>query len=53
LSLFQDKGLEAISESEKAALRNRYAAFSHPAASEIILWLDGYWRFTQEELMAQ
>ena len=53
LPLFQDKGLEAMSEDEKAALRNRYAAFTHPAAREIILWLDGYWHFTQEELMAQ
>ena len=36
----QDRGLDRLGE-RKAALKARYAAFDHPAAREISLWLDG------------
>lgn len=53
LPLLQDKGLAGLTDKEKAALRNRYAALDHPCAREITLWLDGHWHITNETLMAQ
>lgn len=51
--LFQDKGLDGLPEKETAALRNRYAAVDHPCAREIVQWLDGHWRITNEIVETQ
>ena len=45
----QDRGLDRLGE-RKAALKARYAAFDHPAAREISLWLDGFWTVGDEVL---
>jgi hypothetical protein len=34
-------------------LKARYAAFDHPAAREICLWLEGYWAVTDELVQTQ
>lgn len=49
LYLLQDAGLDSLGDTA-AKLRERYAAFDHPAAREIVLWLDGHWRTTREEM---
>jgi hypothetical protein len=48
----QDRGLDKLGE-RKAALKARYAAFDHPAAREICLWLDGYWSVSDELVQTQ
>lgn len=53
LAGFQDKGLDALTDKETAALRNRYAAVDHPCAREIVAWLDGRWRITNEIVQTQ
>ncbi len=47
LDLLQDIGLDGLEE-RATALRQRYAPFDHPAAQEIVAWLDGQYRFTGE-----
>jgi hypothetical protein len=37
-----DRGLDRLGE-QRAKLRARYEAYDHPAAREIVAWLDGYW----------
>lgn len=41
LPLLQDRGRDRLSEEERRNLRNRYGQFGHPAAREILRWLDG------------
>jgi hypothetical protein len=48
----QDRGLDRLGE-RRAALKARYAAFDHPAAREISLWLEGYWNVTDELVQTQ
>ena len=48
----QDRGLDRLAE-RRAVLRERYAAFDHPAAREIVAWLDGYWNVTDELVQTQ
>ena len=48
LMLLQDLGIERVQ-----GLQERYAAFDHPGAREIVAWLDGHWRITREEMSAQ
>ena len=48
----QDRGLDRLGE-RKATLRERYAAFDHPAAREILLWLDGWWTVSDELVQTQ
>ncbi len=43
LSLLADTGRDRLSDS-LSELRARYAAFDHPAAREIVTWLDGGYR---------
>jgi hyaluronoglucosaminidase len=43
LLLLQDAGLDRLGDAAER-LRKRYAAFDHPAAREILAWLDGAWR---------
>jgi hyaluronoglucosaminidase len=44
LSLLQDTGLDRLGDAAER-LRERYGAFDHPAAREIVAWLDGKYRF--------
>jgi hyaluronoglucosaminidase len=46
--LFHDQGLGRIDDETAARLRTRYAAIDHPAAREVVAWLDGEWRMTRE-----
>lgn len=41
ISLFQDKGLNELSQAEKETLINKYQAFTSPYAAEIVGWLKG------------
>jgi len=52
LIVLQDTGLDRLGE-RAAELRGRYAAFDHPAAREILGWLDGGWRITDEIVRTQ
>ena len=52
LLTLQDRGLDRLGE-RRTMLRDRYAAFDHPAAREIIAWLDGEWDVTDEEVQTQ
>ena len=47
LILLQDTGLDRL-DKYAHVLRARYAPVDHPAAREIIAWLDGEYRFTGE-----
>jgi hypothetical protein len=49
--LFHDQGLGRLDE-QAPRLRERYAAVDHPAAQEVVAYLDGYWRVTPE-MMAE
>jgi hypothetical protein len=48
----QDTGLDRLGELA-GTLRTRYAPFDHPAAREILDWLDGGWRITDEIVRTQ
>lgn len=47
LPFFQDQGLDRLG-AEAAELRVRYAGFDHPAAREIVAWLDGAYAVTAD-----
>jgi hyaluronoglucosaminidase len=46
--LFHDRGRDRLSAETIATLRARYTAFDHPAAREIVGWLDGVYVITPE-----
>jgi hypothetical protein len=50
--VLQDRGLDRLGE-RKANLLKRYAAFDHPAAREICLWLEGYWTVGEDLVQTQ
>jgi hyaluronoglucosaminidase len=50
--VLQDIGLDRLGEKE-AVLRERYAAIEHDGAREIIAWLDGAYRITDEIVHTQ
>jgi hyaluronoglucosaminidase len=52
LLILQDVGLDRLGEKE-ASLRERYGGLTHPAAREIIAWLDGEYRITDEIVHTQ
>jgi hyaluronoglucosaminidase len=52
LLVLQDVGLDRLGEKE-AALRERYAGVDHDAAREVIEWLDGGYRITDEIVHTQ
>jgi hypothetical protein len=52
LLALQDRGFDRLAE-RRAVLRTRYAAFDHPAAREILAWLDGQWNVTDELVQTQ
>lgn len=53
LLALQDGGLKGLSEARHAKLRTRFAAFDHPAAREVVAWLDGDYAITGEQLQTQ
>ncbi|HEX7885406.1 MAG TPA: beta-N-acetylglucosaminidase domain-containing protein [Phenylobacterium sp.] len=53
LPLLEDAGLDGISAEQKIRLRDRFAAFDHPGAREILGWLDGAFAIGAEELQTQ
>ncbi len=50
---FSDSGLDRMSPERKGALRARYTAIDHPAAREVVDWLDGGYAITGEMLETQ
>jgi hypothetical protein len=52
LLALQDRGRDRLGE-RLPRLRERYAAFDHPAAAEIVAWLDGKWQVTDELVQTQ
>ena len=52
LLALHDRGLDRLAE-RRPALRERYAAFDHPGAREIVAWLDGHWAVTDELVQTQ
>lgn len=52
LLALQDVGLDALGERARA-LRARYSAFDHAGAREIVEWLDGEYRITDEIVQTQ
>ena len=52
LLILQDVGLDRLGERE-ALLRERWGGVDHPAAREIVGWLDGAWRITDEIVQTQ
>lgn len=52
LLTLQDIGLDRLAEKEKL-LRDRYEHIEHPGAREIIAWLDGAYRITDEIVQTQ
>ena len=52
LLVLQDVGLDRLGEKE-AALRERWTGVDHPAAREIVAWLDGAYRITDEIVHTQ
>jgi hypothetical protein len=52
LLLLQDVGLDRLGDKE-ARLRERYSGIQHPAAREIIDWLDGGYRITDDIVRTQ
>jgi hyaluronoglucosaminidase len=52
LLTLQDIGLDRLGE-KASLLRQRYATLDHPAAREIIGWLDGAYRITDEIVQTQ
>jgi hyaluronoglucosaminidase len=49
----EDAGLDRMSAERKAKLVARYAAVDHPAAREVVDWLQGGYAITGEELKTQ
>ncbi len=49
LATFQDVGLDRLGE-DAGRLRARFVDIDHPAAREIIAWLDGAWRVTAGDM---
>jgi len=52
LLTLQDIGLDRLGEKEKL-LRDRYEGVDHPGAREIVAWLDGGYRITDEIVQTQ
>jgi hypothetical protein len=52
LLLLQDRGRDRLGD-RLPKLRERYGAFDHPAAREIVAWLDGRWEVTDALVQTQ
>jgi hypothetical protein len=53
LLTFNDGGLDSISTERRARLVARYSGFEHPAAAEVIDWLNGGYVITGEAVQTQ
>ena len=53
LELFHEQGLGGIDPHKLATLRAEYSRYQHPAAHEIVAWLDGAFAVTNEMVLAQ
>lgn len=53
LLLLEDAGLDGITADQKTRLHARFSAFDHPAAREIVAWLDGAFAIGADELQTQ
>lgn len=53
LLVLQDAGLGRISEEKRQSLQHTYDAFDHPAAHEILRWLAGEYRVSDEMVATQ
>ena len=53
LLLLEDTGLKGLDDQRRARLRARFATFDHPAAREIVAWLDGAFDIGDGELQTQ
>lgn len=53
LLLLEDAGLDGLTADQTSRLRARFAAFDHPAAREILAWLDGTYAIGADELQTQ
>lgn len=53
LAALQDAGIADVSAERRAKLRARYAAYDHPAAREVVGWLDGAYAITGEQIQTQ
>jgi hyaluronoglucosaminidase len=53
LLTFQEVGVDRLETDTKARLRERYAAFDHPGAREILKWLEGGYAMTREMIEAE
>lgn len=49
----QDVGRSRLGDEREARLRDRYGAVDHPAAREIVRWLDGGYAISDEEVRTQ
>ena len=52
MSQFQGFGVDRLTDENMSRMRPRYAGFDHPAAREIVAWLDGAYRITLAEVEA-
>jgi hypothetical protein len=52
LLTLQDRGLDRLGDA-RSILRERYSAFDHPGALEIVAWLDGQWDDSGEAVQTQ
>jgi hypothetical protein len=53
LLLLEDTGLDSLGEERHQRVRALFAGFDHPAAREIVAWLDGAFAIGTEELQTQ
>jgi len=53
LLTLQEVGLDRLEPDTKTRLRERYSAFDHPGAHEILKWLDGGYVVTREMVEAE
>ncbi len=52
ITQFQGFGLDRLTDENMSRMRPRYASFDHPAAREIVAWLDGAYRISLAEIEA-
>ncbi|HWF00358.1 MAG TPA: beta-N-acetylglucosaminidase domain-containing protein [Caulobacteraceae bacterium] len=50
LTALQDVGLDRLGEDATRRLRRRFSAIHHPAAGEIVDWLEGVWTTSREDV---
>ena len=53
LLLLEDAGLDVITPEQMERLKARFGAFDHPAAREVLAWLEGAFAIGAEELQTQ